>query len=92
MNQVLVGAIEHKHRLRFLYDRSWRLVEPQCYGISRGGNELLRALQLEGGDIGEQLFTISKMIGLKLLNETFDRPGPNYKKNDSAMKTIFAQL
>jgi hypothetical protein len=32
------------------------------------------------------------MQGLTLLQETFFRPGPNYKKNDSAMKVIFCQL
>jgi len=52
----------------------------------------LRAHQLQGGPQREPLFDISKMVNLEVLNETFDRPGPNYKKNDSAMKTIFAQL
>ena len=32
------------------------------------------------------------MADLEMLDEVFHRPGPNYKKNDSAMKTIFAQL
>jgi hypothetical protein len=52
----------------------------------------LRAHQLQGGQQREPLFDVSKIAALELLNETFDRPGPNYKKNDSAMKTIFAQL
>ena len=29
---------------------------------------------------------------LASLDQVFQRPGPNYKKDDSAMKTIFAQL
>ncbi len=92
MNEVLVRAIKQKRKLRFLYNGKGRLVEPQCYGIGTSGNELLRVHQLQGGAQREPLFTVSKIVALELLNEVFDRPGPNYKKNDSAMKTIFAQL
>jgi hypothetical protein len=92
MNEVLVNAITHKQRLRFVYDDTPRLVEPQCYGIGTRGTELLRVHQLKGGLQREPLFNVSKIVNLEVLTETFDRPGPNYKKNDSAMKTIFAQL
>ena len=92
MNEVLVRAIKHKQRLRFLYNGKQRLVEPQCYGIGARGTELLRGHQLQGGTQREPLFDVSKIVNLQVLNEGFDRPGPNYKKNDSAMKTIFAQL
>ena len=92
MKEVLVRAIKHKQRLRFLYNGKSRLVEPQCYGIGTRGTELLRGHQLQGGREREPLFDVSKIVDLEVLNETFDHPGPNYKKNDSAMKTIFAQL
>jgi len=92
MNQVLVRAIEQKQRLRFSYNGRTRLVEPQCYGVGTRGNELLRAHQLQGGQEREPLFDVSKIADLEVLNEVFVRPGPNYKKDDSAMKTIFSQL
>ena len=92
MNEVLVSAIKRKQRLRFLYHGKPRLVEPQCYGIGARGTELLRGHQLRGGLQREPLFDVSKIVDLEVLKETFDRPGPNYKKNDSAMKTILAQL
>jgi len=92
VNQVLVRAIEQKQRLRFLYNGRTRLVEPQCYGIGTRGTELLRAHQLQGGREREPLFDVSKIADLEVLNEVFVRPGPNYKKDDSAMKTIFSQL
>lgn len=92
MDQVLVRAIEQKRRLRFLYNGRTRLVEPQCYGIGTKGTELLRAHQVQGGKEREPLFDVSKLAGLELLDEVFNRPGPNYKRGDSAMKTIFAQL
>ena len=92
MNEVLINAIKHKQRLRFLYNGRSRLVEPQCYGIGTRGTELLRAHQLQGGQQREPLFDVSKIVNVEVLNEGFDHPGPNYNKNDSAMKTIFAQL
>lgn len=75
-----------------MYNGKSRLVEPQCYGIGTRGTELLRAHQLQGGLQREPLFDVSRIVDLEVLDETFDRPGPNYKKNDSAMKAIFAQL
>ena len=92
MNPVLAQAIEQKRRLRFIYNGKARLAEPQCYGIGTRGTELLRVHQLEGGEQPEPLFDVSRIIDLEVLDERFDRPGPNYKRNDSAMKTIFAQL
>ena len=90
--QLLIDAIRQKRRLRFLYNGKSRLVEPQCYGIGTKGTELLRAHQLQGGDQREPLFDVAKMANLEILSETFDRPGPNYKRDDSAIKKIFAQL
>ena len=92
MNQMLMTAIEQKHRLRFRYNGKTRLVEPQCYGIGSRGSELLRAHQLQGGQEREPLFNVSKIADLEVLDEIFVYSGPNYKKNDSAMKVIFSQL
>jgi len=92
LNQVLARAIKDKRRLHFLYNGRARLVEPQCYGIGAKGTELLRAHQLQGGREREPLFDVSKISDLQMLDEVFPRPGPNYKREDSAMKTIFAQL
>ena len=92
MKEVLVRAIKHKQRLRFLYNGKSRLVEPQCYGIGTRGTQTLRGRQLQGGREREPLFDVSRIVDLEVLNEAFYHPGPNYKKNDSAMKTILAQL
>jgi hypothetical protein len=92
VNQTLVQAINSRHRLRFVYNGRERTVEPQCYGIDTRGTELLRAHQLAGGSQAEPLFDVSKIGGLVLLEQQFSAPGPHYKKNDSAMVRIFAQL
>jgi predicted DNA-binding transcriptional regulator YafY len=85
-------AIREKRRLRFIYHDVARLVEPQCHGIGHRGTELLRAYQLKGGTQPEPLFDVSKISNLQLLDEHFEKPGPNYTRNDSAMQEIFAQL
>jgi predicted DNA-binding transcriptional regulator YafY len=92
VNQVILASIRSRRRLRFLYKGKMRIVEPQCYGIGTKGTELVRVHQLQGGDQREPLFDVSKIEDLVMLNETFTTPGPNYKKGDSAMKTIFAEL
>jgi hypothetical protein len=83
MNAIIVRAIREKRRLRFTYNGKTRLVEPQCYGLGAKGTELLRGHQIEGGSEKEPLFNVSKIERLIALDETFDRPGPNYKRNDS---------
>jgi hypothetical protein len=92
MNQVIVESIRARRRLRFTYNGTTRLAEPQCYGIGTKGTELLRVHQLQGGSQREPLFDVAKIRDLVALDEFFTRPGPNYKKNDSAMTTIFCQL
>jgi hypothetical protein len=92
MNQIIADSIRQKRRLRFTYNGKTRLGEPQCYGVGTRGTELLRIHQIEGGSEREPLFDVSKMRDLVALEEYFTKPGPHYKKNDSAMMTIFCQL
>lgn len=92
MNPVIVNAINTKRRISFTYNGKPRIAEPQCYGIGSRGTELLRVHQIQGGSQREPLFDVSRMTDFAVLNDHFVQPGPNYKKNDSAMKTIFAQL
>jgi len=51
--------------VRFLYDGTSRLVEPQCYGFGTRGTELLRAHQLERGPQSEPLFNVSRSLILR---------------------------
>jgi hypothetical protein len=53
---------------------------------------LLRVRQVSGGSYPEALLDVAKISDLVVLDERFERPGPHYRKDDSAMKTIFAQL
>jgi hypothetical protein len=88
----ICDAIRSRQRMEFEYNGKLRIVEPQCYGIKETDIEGLRCHMIEGGSRDEQLFDVDKMKNLKLLTEYFTKPGPNYKKNDSAFKIIFCQL
>ena len=92
MNAFIVQAIKKMQRMQFTYNGKVRYVEPQCYGIGTKDTELLRVHQLSGGSEREPLFNVSKIENLKLLDEFFTKPGPNYKKGDSAMKIIYCEL
>ena len=50
------------------------------------------AYQLRGGREREPLFDVDKIESLTMLDESFEQPGPNFKRDDSAMVSIFAQL
>ena len=45
-----------------------------------------------GGKATEPLFAVTKMSDFVVLDEHFTTPGPHYKKGDSAMKIILAEL
>jgi hypothetical protein len=92
MHDALVDAITHRRRLRFVYHDKARLAEPQAYGVGTRGTELLRVHQLRGGKQREPLFDVAKIGSIEVLDETFERPGPNYTRDDSALVTIYAQL
>jgi hypothetical protein len=90
--QILCDAITNKQRIIFYYHEKERIGEPQCCGISTADKEVVRVHLMKGGTRPEQLFEIRQMNSLKVLNEFFSKPGPNYKENDMAMKLIYCQL
>jgi hypothetical protein len=92
VGKVIAASIAARRRLSFTYNGRRRVVEPQCLGLGAKGSELLRGHQISGGMEAEPLFTVAKISDLIVLDDHFSRPGPNYKKGDSAMKTIFAEL
>jgi len=92
-NPLLVRAIRDRRRVAFTYHDRPRTAEPQCHGIGTKGTELLRAHVLAANRaLPAALFDVEQMVDLRVLDETFDRPGPGYRRDDSAMPTIFAQL
>lgn len=98
MNQIIINAIRNKQTLSFTYDGQPRVVEPHTYGVTTTGKESLRGYQVQGGHATSHsnqpwhLFTASKMVSLQGNGNTFNCARQGYKRTDSAMQQIYAQL
>lgn len=97
MNQAIINAIQNREQLTFSYDGFQRVVEPHTYGTTTTGKETLRAYQVQGGHASGHnepwhLFTVAKMIGLRSTGVSFSGARPGYKRQDTAMQRIYAQL
>jgi hypothetical protein len=92
-----VSAIKNKQVLRFKYDGKERIVEPQTYGISIAGREVLRARQV-GGESGSgqlrmaKLFDLEKISNLRKAGTAFSGALPAHNPNDHVMVEVFATL
>ena len=97
MNTLLCDAIRSRRVIRFNYNGGYRTAEPYCYGISRKGNELLRAFQTggyseSGNPVHWKLFTVEKMSNITISDEEFSGNRPEYKPADSAMEDIYCNI
>jgi len=92
MRETICEAIRNKQRIKFKYNEKLRIGEPQCCGQTTTGKDAVRVHLLSGGSRPEQLFELEKIQSLEILSEHFTKAGPNYRKNDSAMKLIYCQL
>ena len=97
MNKDICSAIKTKRIITFYYDGGLRRIEPYCHGVTKKGNELLRAFQISGysrsgNPIGWKLFSLSKIANLKILDDTFQSIRRDYNPKDSAMSRIFCKV
>lgn len=93
----IIAAIRERRCLRFVYHGKERLVEPQTYGLSTTGKEVLRALQKSGGSASApsrmaKLFMVEKIAELELIDQTFSQALTTHNPADSAMTKVFATL
>lgn len=92
------SAINGHHLVSFSYEGLERVVIPAAYGLNhRTGNELVRAYQVAGQDATRRipawsLFNAANVVGASLTGEHFEGHPPGYRRNDSAMDVIYAQL
>jgi len=92
-HEALMEAINERRRIRARYHGKERHAEPQCYGADAKGQRKVRLHELPAGSSpAEKIFNVAELEHLEVLDEHFDKPGPHYKMNDSAMAIIFAQL
>lgn len=83
--------------LKFVYNGEERIVEPQTYGLSTAGKEVLRAYQKSGGSKSGQsriakLFDVRKISKLQTTDRSFAEALSAHNPNDSAMLEVFASL
>lgn len=95
--RVLISAIKKREVLRFIYGGKIRIVEPQTYGISTTGHEVLRAFQTGGRSHSGQmkmakLFDVSKILELEKTGQHFLEALPSHNPQDSAMIKIIVSL
>lgn len=98
MNPIILQAISERRLLSIDYDPGLRIVEPCAYGTSAEHNELLRAFQTSGASaqgehVNWKLFRVDRVRSIRLLDENFAGPRPEYRRDDKAMKGgIYRQL
>jgi hypothetical protein len=96
MKQIIIDAINNFQVLTFTYSGIPRVVEPHAFGLSRTGKAVLRCYQTHGGHItpGHEwdLCDLSKISDLKVAGALFQIPRSGYRRGDSHMIRIFAQL
>lgn len=72
----ICSAIKSKYIIQFNYEEGKRIVEPYCFGLSREGNNVLRAYQIKGDsrsgkNSGWKLFSASKMKNIQKTKDLF---------------------
>lgn len=97
MENVIKSAIQNKQLLEFMYKDEIRIVEPYTFGVSRKGNDVLSAYQIDGestssDELGWRLFTLEKMNDLKALESKFTQVRSEYNSEDSRMSHIYAGI
>lgn len=96
MNQAICDAIQTMTILELRYHDYTRTVEPHAYGRDKAGDEILRCYQIAGGSqsgerVGWKLLKVAEIYASHKTKQTF-KIRPEYRRNDSAMQYIFAQL
>ena len=97
MNAIVCKAIQEKKVISFYYDGGVRLAEPHCHGVSKDGNDLLRAFQVgghseSGNPVGWKLLRLDELSGLQITSQTFSGPRPLYNPADKAMARVYCCL
>lgn len=93
MRDVIAKAIEGLELLTFKYKGTQRTVEPHTFGTDTKGHETLCAWQLSGGSgQGFRDFHLSEMSGVQSTGDTFGTARAGYRRGDTTMTRIHAQL
>lgn len=89
MISLVVQAIREKRVLEVDYEPGTRFIEPHCVGVGSSGQYLMRCFQ-HGGESRTnntewKLLRLDRIRKLKLTQDRFFGPRPQYNPNDSVM-------
>jgi predicted DNA-binding transcriptional regulator YafY len=101
----VVNSIKQRQKVVIYYDgdepggRGLREIEPVALGVSKAGNKILRAWDMEGSSHtaykGEQplpgwrIFRLDKILSIKPTGEIYNEPKPGYNFNgDKSMTSV----
>jgi predicted DNA-binding transcriptional regulator YafY len=92
-------AISQRHLLRFRYtDNKTRVVEPHLVGESTAHNDVLVAWRLRtepidaSRSVGWRNYRLDEMHSIEILEETFDRPRPDYNPGDEHILLVYCHI
>ena len=94
---LIISAIRRKLVLEFIYNGKRRIVEPQTYGLSTTGREVLRGYERPSSKGAKRsgmakLFDLAKISGLQETDLKFPQALLAHNPDDNAMVEIFATL
>ena len=97
MNKPMHDAILNRTPLTISYQGLDRTIEVHAHGLSKKGEEVIRAYQTSGGSesgqsAGWKLFKVAGIMNIRPNGLAFGGPREGYKRDDSAMISIFGQL
>ena len=87
-------AIAQRSLVTFTYDDHHRVVQPAAYGTHKTTqNHLLRGYQVGGTSSSGtppkwELYRLEKMVGVKILGETFEQNPPYFNPDDKNLNVI----
>jgi len=87
----IIRAMDNKEYVEIYYagdktvNKGWRTIEIYCLGVTKAGNEAIRAFQI-GGETDTiipewKIFLTNKITKLNFLKTNFTKPRPKFNKN-----------
>lgn len=98
LRQTITQAIQERRKLEFIYQRRLRIVDPQVFGRSTAGNEVVLCWQTGGSsskpnDIPNwRTFETNKISDLRLTNDNFIPRSHPYNPFESDIQIVYAKV
>lgn len=103
--ETIIDCVKNRRRCIIYYDgdepggRGLREIEPVAFGVSKAGNRVVRAWEVEGASHrgylrkrpmpGWRMFRLDKILSIKPTDEIFDTIQQNFNPNgDKSMKSV----